>query len=316
MHDKKYKKAVILLNMGGPNSLDEVSVFLKNMFADPCILSVKNSLMRAMLGSMIVNSRIEKSKNIYKKLGGFSPITATTFALTQKLQARNSEVFYTYAMRYVPPFAKNVLHEIRSKGINEICLFSMYPQYSSTTTFSSFKDIADSLKELNFTPKIQIIDRYSSHHLYIKSVCEAIARKLKGKDSKEFVLILSAHSIPLSRVKKGDPYKDECEAALGLIKTQLDSMGLHFKDIVLGYQSKVGPVKWIGPYTQDIIKANARSKIIVYPLSFTIDNSETLYELDMLYRDLARLHGSAEYIVCECLNDDDLFIELIEHLHL
>lgn len=319
MHDKKYKKAVILLNMGGPNSLNEVDSFLKNMFADPCILSVKNSLMRAMLGSMIVNSRASKSKKIYEKLGGSSPLTATTFALTQKLQARSPDIFYTYAMRYVPPFASDVLRDIMQKGIAEISLFSMYPQYSSTTTFSSFKDAADALRMLKFMPKVQIIDRYFHHSDFINIIVSEILRKLNGFSASDFVLVLSAHSIPLSRVKKGDPYKDECEKTRKLIIAELKSRGAVFKDVILSYQSKVGPVKWLGPNTDSIIRANANSNIIIYPLSFTIDNSETLYELDMLYRELHSTfdskHGKREFIVCECPNDSDLFIEFIESFH-
>ncbi|WP_237416252.1 ferrochelatase [Helicobacter saguini] len=319
MHDKKYKKAVILLNMGGPNSLNEVESFLKNMFADPCILSVKNGVMRGVIGSMIVNSRANKSKKIYEKLGGSSPLTPKTFSLTQKLQSRNSEVFYTYAMRYVPPFATDVLRDIMDKGIKEICLFSMYPQYSSTTTFSSFKDAADALKALKYTPKVQIIDRYSHHSGFINIIISEILRKMQGFKASEFILILSAHSIPLSRVKKGDPYQSECEKTRELIVTALRDKGVVFKDVILSYQSKVGPVKWLGPNTDSIIRANADSNIIVYPLSFTIDNSETLFELDMLYRDLhleyETTHGKREFIVCQCPNDSDLFIEFIESLH-
>lgn len=310
-----YKKAVILLNMGGPNSLDEVDVFLKNMFADPCILSVKNGVFRSMIGSMIVNSRAEKSKNIYKALGGASPMTQTTFALTQKLQSKNNEVFYTYAMRYVPPFSTQVLQDIINKGINEICLFSMYPQYSSTTTFSSFKDIADSLKKLNFYPKIQIIDRYSTHNLFIQIIVDEIEKKIQNKDSKEFVLILSAHSIPISRVKKGDPYKKECEESCELIKQELESRNIIFKNVILSYQSKVGPVKWLGPNTNSVIKANSKNNIIIYPLSFTIDNSETLYELHILYKDMAKQLGIKDYIVCSCVNDSDSFTDFILNLH-
>ncbi|RDU64997.1 ferrochelatase [Helicobacter didelphidarum] len=312
---QEYKKAVILLNMGGPNSLDEVSSFLKNMFADPCILSVQNGVFRSMIGSMIVNSRVEKSKKIYKQIGGLSPITSITFSLIQKLQARNQDTFYTYAMRYVPPFSYHVLEEIMQKGIQEIYLFSMYPQYSSTTTFSSFQDVAQSLKKLEFTPEIHTIDRYYNHHLFIDSILNSVQTHIMGKDSKDFILILSAHSIPLSRVKKGDPYQNECEECYHLIKKGLESRNLFFKDIILSYQSKVGPVKWIGPYTDEIIKQYAKNNnIIIFPLSFSIDNSETRYELDIFYRNLATSLDVKEYIVCPCLNDSEDFITLIESL--
>ena len=329
---RKFEKAVVLLNMGGPNSLDEVGVFLKNMFADPCILSVKNNMFRSMMGSMIVNSRIEKSKKIYENIGGSSPITPITFSLTQKLQSRREEVFYTYAMRYVPPFALDVLREIAQKDIQKICLFSMYPQYSSTTTFSSFSDAAVALRELEFSPEVKIVDRYFNDSSFIDGVCDSIIASLESSfmdsntsldsnvlDSNitaSFTLILSAHSIPISRVKKGDPYKDECETCLKLISEELESRGFRFQNIILSYQSKVGPVKWLEPNTQDII-TQTRGNVIIYPLSFMIDNSETLYELHKLYRGIfEEKNGKDKYrfIVCPCFNDSDSCIKLIEKL--
>ena len=295
-------KAVVLLNMGGPNSLDEVATFLKNMFADPCILSVKNEFFRSMLGNVIVNSRIEKSKKMYEKIGGCSPLTEITFKLTQKLQKRNPSTFYTYAMRYVPPYSLAVIQEIMQKNIHDLTLFSMYPQYSSTTTYSSFSDVSLALKTLNFTPRIRTIDRYATHPLFIKAVTQSIKDTLNGRNAKDFVLILSAHSVPISRIKKGDPYQQECEECQTLLQ------------IRLCYQSKVGPVKWIGPYTDSVIKSLAPNNMIIYPLSFTIDNSETKYELAIQYAELAKSLGIKEYLVCECLNDSDLFVEFIESM--
>ena len=109
---QSYKKAVVLLNMGGPNSLDEVPIFLKNMFQDPCILSVKGSFFRSMIGNIIVNSRTQKSKKIYEALGGSSPLTRLTFSLIKKLQEKSQDTFYTYAMRYTPPYSYHVLQEV------------------------------------------------------------------------------------------------------------------------------------------------------------------------------------------------------------
>lgn len=309
-----YDKAVILLNMGGPNSLDEVSTFLKNMFADPCILSIKNDFFRSMLGNVIVNSRIEKSKKIYEKIGGYSPLTSITFKLVKKLQSRNPNIFYTYAMRYVPPYSLAVIKEIMEKNINNITLFSMYPQYSSTTTYSSFQDIALALGQLNFTPHIKTIDRYATHPLFIKAIAKSIQEALRDSAAQDFILVLSSHSVPISRIKKGDPYQRECEECCELLKQELMANHIAFKDIYLSYQSKVGPVKWLGPYTDSIIKMASPNNVIVYPLSFTIDNSETKYELAMQYSELAKSIGIKDYRVCECLNDSDIFADLIEKL--
>lgn len=307
-------KAVVLLNMGGPNSLDEVATFLKNMFSDPCILSVKNDFFRSMLGNVIVNSRIEKSKKIYESIGGYSPLTAITFQLTKKLQSRNPNTFYTYAMRYVPPYSLAVVKEIMEKNINDITLFSMYPQYSSTTTYSSFQDIALTLGQLNFTPNIKTIERYATHPLFIKAIAKSIKNTLCNSAAQDFVLVLSSHSVPISRIKKGDPYQKECEECCELLKQELISNNINFKEIYLSYQSKVGPVKWLGPYTDSVIKMASPNNIIVYPLSFTIDNSETKYELALQYSELAKSLGIKDYRVCECLNDSDMFVDLIEKL--
>lgn len=310
----QYNNAVLLLNMGGPNSLDEVATFLKNMFADPCILDVKNGMFRSMLGSMIVNSRVEKSKAMYAKIGGCSPLTSLTFQLTQKLQARNPNTFYTYAMRYVPPYAPAVLQEIKQHGIQDITLFSMYPQYSSTTTYSSFQDVADSLRSMDYTPHVRTIDRYSTHPLFIQAVAQSIQKTLGELNAQDCVLLISAHSVPVARIKKGDPYESECQEGFRLLQQELLARNLHFHDMRLCYQSKVGPVKWLGPSIDSVIKEVASRNIIVYPISFTIDNSETKYELCMQYGELAASLGVKEYRVCECLNDSDSFLNLIESL--
>lgn len=309
----KYENAVILLNMGGPNSLDEVSSFLKNMFSDICILSVKNSMLRSMLGNIIVNNRVEKSKKIYEAIGGASPITQITFSLTKKLQDRNPSTFYTYAMRYSPPFCYNVLKEVQEKGINDIVLFSMYPQYSTTTTLSSFNDALCSLKKLDFEPSVRIVERYYDDKLFVDSIINSLQQTLNGANPNDFTLILSAHSIPVSRVKKGDPYQKECEMSKQALQQTLEKRGIRFKEIILSYQSKVGPVKWIGPETQGIIEKQT-GNIIIYPISFSIDNSETLYELCIQYKDIASKVGIKDYRVCQCLNDSNDFIELILNL--
>ncbi|GAB0172685.1 Ferrochelatase HemH [Helicobacter trogontum] len=307
-------KAVVLLNMGGPNNLDEVAVFLKNMFDDPCILSIKNNFFRSMLGNIIVNSRVEKSKHMYEKIGGCSPLTENTFKLIQKLQKRNPNTFYTYAMRYVPPYSLAVMQEIMQKNIHDITLFSMYPQYSSTTTYSSFSDVLLALKTLNFNPHIKTIDRCATNPLFIKAVAQSIKNTLKDRNANDFVLLLSAHSVPVSRIKKGDPYERECQECQALLQRELEKNNIIFKDIRLCYQSKVGPVKWIGPYTDATIQSLAPNNIIVYPLSFTIDNSETKYELVIQNGELAKSLGIKEYLVCECLNDSDTFVEIIESM--
>ncbi|MDO7253248.1 ferrochelatase [Helicobacter cappadocius] len=305
------KEAVLLLNMGGPSSLYEVEGFLTNMFYDPHILSIRNSFFRKMIANFIVSKRSEKSKKIYSAIGGKSPITEITFSLTQKLQQMDESRLYTYVMRYTPPYSKMVLEDLKNKGIKSLVLISMYPQYSKTTTLSSITDIYDSLKDLDYHPDIRIIDRFYANPAFSQAVLEDIKKSLNGKDSTEFTLILSAHGIPESVVKRGDAYQKECEENFEIIKNKLQEQGIIFKDIFLSYQSKVGPMKWIGPDTDQIIQKCKKSKIIIYPISFTIDNSETKYELSIQYKQLAQEIGIKDYIVCPCLNDSDLFAKMI-----
>lgn len=300
--------------MGGPNSINEVPIFLKNMFADPHILSIKSDFLRQMAGSFIVNKRVKKSTKIYENLGGSSPITGITFSLTKKLSAIRDDIFFTYAMRYVPPFADMVLNEIKEKNIEKIVLFSMYPQYSFTTSLSSFKDILDSLKRINFEPEVKVIDRYFDNQQYIKEIANSIESNLVDKNSKDFTLILSAHSIPKNLIDKGDPYEKECNISKNLIIEELKNRGLIFKNCILSYQSKLGPIKWLSPFTEDVIRENKKSNIIIYPLSFTIDNSETDFELSIQYKELAEKLEIKDYIVCKCLNDSDGFADLIINL--
>lgn len=308
------KEAILLLNMGGPSSLYEVDTFLKNMFNDPCILSIKNSFLRKMVANFIVNKRVAKSKNIYKVIGGKSPITELTFSLVQKLQDKDKDRFYSYAMRYTPPYTDLALKELQDKGIEKITLFSMYPQYSTTTTLSSFTEVYKGLKKLDYKPIIDVIDRYYYHNAFNQNIIQSIKKSLEGKNSSDFVLIFSAHSLPQSVVDKGDPYQKECEENIEILKTMLLKEKIHFKDICLSYQSKIGPMKWIGPDTQDLIKKYKNNCIIIYPLSFTIDNSETKYELDIQYRKLALDLNIKEYITCPCLNDTDGFVGMILQL--
>lgn len=308
------EEGVLLLNMGGPSHLGEVEIFLKNMFADPYILTTKSTLMRKILSKIIVNSRLEKAKNIYRSIGGKSPLKEITFKLTKKLHELDPKRFYSYVMRYTPPYADLALEEMRQKGVKKLYLFSMYPQFSSATTLSSFTDVRDSLMRLKYFPEIYSIDRYFDHSMYIGLCVDLVLESMEGHDTQEFILVFSAHSLPVSFIKNQDPYQEECERSFELIKDEFKKQGIRFRDIKLSYQSKVGPVKWIGPSTKDTISSLGGSKVIVSPLGFSIDNSETVYEIGIQYRKLAEKVGVKKFINSPCPNDDLRFAELILNL--
>lgn len=303
------KKAVVLLNMGGPSSLFEVETFLKNMFADPHILQIKSNFLRKIIGSVIINKRLDEAKKNYQAIGGKSPITPLTFALTQKLNELDPSTYYTYVMRYTPPYAEMVVMDLISKGIEEIVLFSMYPQYSSTTTKSSLQDFEDACKKHHFKGKIRSIDSYADDPIFIDLVAKDIQKSLEGKDAKDFTLILSAHGLPQSIIDAGDPYAKECQKSLEALKKHLLSLGINFKEVLLSYQSKVGSMKWLEPSTKNTIKG--KKDILIYPIAFSIDNSETLFELDIELSALAKKAGVQEFIRTPCLNDTQGFAEFI-----
>ncbi|WP_104721496.1 ferrochelatase [Helicobacter mesocricetorum] len=307
----QYKKAVVLLNMGGPNNLLEVKTFLQNMFNDPYILSIKSNFFRSILANFITHKRLQEAQSNYQEIGGKSPLVEHTFALCQALEKLDSSYFYTYAMRYTPPFAKSVVEELKAKNIKEIILFSMYPHFSYTTTQSSYDDFIKALKEFDYYPKLYFVRHYYFDEMYNQAVINRIKEALGSDDAKEFHLIFSAHSLPQRNIDKGDPYQKEIIANVETLKPMLEAMKLHFKSIKIAYQSKLGPIKWLEPNLQDILKNYKNEKLLICAIAFSIDNSETDFELSIQYKKEAEIIGIADYRVAKCLNSGEDFAKSI-----
>lgn len=293
--------------MGGANSLDEVEIFLNNMFNDKNIITVKSDLLRSIIAFIITTSRKNQAKENYKKIGGKSPIIAHTKNLVEKLQNELKDVHVTYAMRYTSPFAKDVLRELKETGIKEITLFPLYPQYSTTTTKSSIEEFEEAKKDF----KITTIGSFYNNHLYNELLVDKIKEALQDKNEKEFELIFSAHSLPQKIVDNGDSYQKEILLHVELLKQKLKAKNLHFKAIHVAYQSKLGPVKWLEPSLENKLKSLTCKKVLISPISFTIDNSETDFELNIEYREVAKKLGFEDYLVAKCPNDDNKFVKLI-----
>jgi len=302
-------KALFLLNMGGPNSIDEVELFLHNMFADKNILTM-DRYTRKLVSLIIINKRLEAVKENYSLLGGKSPLLGLTEKLITKLQIKLDMPIYP-VMRYVPPFADNVLEECQEKGVEELVLFPMYPQYSTTTTLSSVEDIEARCKALGYAPAIKVIDPYYDDYDYIEASCEKIIEAMEGKNTEEYDLLLSAHGLPLSIIKEGDVYQNQVEGNASAIKIYLRERGISFHDIKLVYQSKVGSSAWLEPNLVDVLRTPTHRKVLIFPLAFTIDNSETVFELDIEHREIAEKIKYDDYIVASCMNDSDKFVNLI-----
>jgi ferrochelatase len=308
------KKALVLLNMGGPNNLGEVEVFLKNMFNDKNIISVKSDLLRSFIAFMIVTSRKSEARKNYEKLGGKSPIVGYTKDLVTKLQKELKDLHVSFAMRYTPPFASEVIEELKQKNIQDIILLPLYPQFSTTTTKSSLEDFRAMLRASGYQAKLSSVKRFFTNTTYNSLLIEKIVEALQGKNSKEFTLIFSAHSLPQKIVDKGDPYQKEILLHVEYLKDLLKEKGIDFQDIKVAYQSKLGPVKWLEPSLEEMLKSLTCKKIIISPLSFTIDNSETEFELDIEYREVAQELKFEEYLVAKCPNDSDTFIKAIKEI--
>jgi ferrochelatase len=307
------KEALVLLNMGGPRNLDEVEVFLTNMFNDRHIISVKSDLLRSFIAFMITTSRKKEAKSNYAKLGGKSPIIHHTQSLISALQKEVSESIYvTHAMRYTPPFATEVFEALKAKGVERIYLFPLYPQYSDTTTASSLEDFYEAAQMARFDPS-DIIDikSYYRDDQYNQGIVEQIKATLGEGDPSEFEMIFSAHGLPQKVIDNGDVYQKHIEENVAILKQMLHDQGIHFKVTHLAYQSKVGPMKWLEPGLEDMLRSMGGKKVIIYPIAFTIDNSETDFELSIEYKEVADEVGISDYRVAPCLNDHPFFVQSI-----
>ena len=303
------KKALVLLNMGGARNKAELKMFLTNMFNDKNIITVKSSLLRKVIATFIVSSRLDSAWQNYEKIGNESPINKLTEKLIQKANEK-IEDFTTYQiMRYTPPFAKDVINQMKKDGIKEVLLLPLYPQYSTTTTKSSFEDFMYFAKG-NF--KVQIIETFYRNEIFNECILDEIISKTPNPS--EYNLIFSAHGLPQKIVDAGDPYEIQMNEHVKILSDKLREKGINFKSINLAYQSKVGPLKWLDPSLEEMLKNFKDQNVIIYPIAFIVDNSETDFELDIEYREIAYELGIKDYKVCKCVNDSDGFIEAIKDI--
>ncbi len=347
------KIAIVLFNLGGPNSLSSVKHFLFSLFYDRAIINLPNPL-RFILAKIIATSRNKKSQQIYSLIGNKSPILQETesqrAAITKKLRQTLDEDFKVFiAMRYFYPNSQEAVKKINKYNPSEIILLPLYPQFSSTTTGSSIKDFISSLYKNKFSisNKLQELIRYmnsikagwifkymntksckteqihilkNEKFVYIKTVCcypidnefikshlSLIKQSLKQlKDKEKFRMLFSAHGLPVKTIKAGDPYQWQVEKTVESLVSKLSIDNLDYK---ITYQSRIGPVEWLKPNTEDEIKiAGEESKsLIIVPIAFVSEHAETLVELDIEYRKIASKY-EIKYIRIPALGINRLFI--------
>ncbi|QKF72868.1 ferrochelatase [Aliarcobacter faecis] len=309
MQDRK--KALVLLNMGGARNKDELKMFLTNMFNDKNILTINSNILRKFIAFIITTKRLNDAWSNYELIGNSSPINPLTVNLVEKCNEKLTEYKTYQVMRYTPPFAKDVIEEILNDKMEEIVLLPLYPQYSTTTTKSSVEDFIDFLP-YSFGKNIRYIETFYKNSIFNSCIVNEIEKNIK--ENSDFNLIFSAHGLPQKIVNNGDPYEKQMKEHVGILSEMLENKGLKFKSINLAYQSKVGPLKWLEPSLEDMLKNFKDEKVLIYPLSFIIDNSETDFELDIEYRHISEEFGIKEYKVCKCVNDSDNFVEAIRDI--
>ena len=308
------KKAVILFNLGGPDSLDAVEPFLFNLFNDPAIISLPG-ILRYPLAKFISNRRTPTAKAIYEEMGGKSPILQET-----ELQARaieksliNEEDDYKcfIVMRCWHPRAEKVIKEVKDFNPEQVVLLPLYPQFSNATSGSSIKEWFDICKKENFKAETKIICCYPTEKDFILSYANLIKEKINTNNLTETTLIFSAHGLPESKIKQGDPYQWQVEQTVNALVKKLSIKNLNY---ILSYQSRVGPLKWIGPSTDVVVKEEAQKNkiIIIVPVAFVSEHSETLVELDIEYKKLAIENGSKDYLRVPAVTANQDFINSLK----
>jgi len=304
--------AVLLLNLGGPERLDDVEPFLYNLFSDRQIIRLGPPFMQKFIARRIARKRAPASRANYARIGGGSPILEMTSRQAQALQNRltgDGTYIVRPCMRYWSPYAADVLAELAGHNIEKIIALPLYPHYSIATTGSSLTDLEQALQKQPDPPPLQVIRSWPDQPHYIECLAGRIREKIRemGNDT---VVVYSAHSLPMDFIDQGDPYVEELQQTIAALERGTGITGR------LCYQSRSGPVRWLEPSTPDMLQelaAQGTKKILMVPISFVSDHIETLYEIDMLYHDMARELGM-ELQSTPGLNDDPAFIEGLRQL--
>lgn len=311
---------VILFNLGGPEALDEVGPFLYNLFSDPDIIRIKSDTFRRLLARFIAVARGWKSRSLYRQIGGGSPLRRITedqaSTLQEALLAKGIPTRVYVGMRCWRPTIDSAVGRIEQDGVRRLVALPLFPQYSLTTTGSCFNYFHKAVAGLGLDHPFEItcIDSWFEEPLYIESVADLITEaRSRFRNPGKIHLLYSAHSIPARYIDEGDPYLEQTRRTVSLVNSRLGNK----LPWTLAFQSRVGPVRWLGPSTTDVIRKLGKQgveAVLTIPISFVSDHIETLQEIDIRYRDLARESGIAEFHRAASLNLHPRFIEALAEL--
>jgi ferrochelatase len=313
----RIKTGIVMLNLGGPATLDDVEPFLVELFADREIIQLP---LQRWLGPFIARRRTPKVRGLYAAIGGGSPILSYTEAQGRGMVARLDRIspetaphrFYV-AFRYTRPSSDAALRAMHADGVERAVAFTQYPQFSCSTTGSSLNELwrAASRTGLRDAFEWSVIDRWPVHRGFIAAMTETVLDGLEQfapADRQRVLLLFSAHSLPLDVIDRGDAYPQEVGASVQGVIEELGAPNPY----ILAYQSDVGPVRWLGPRTEQVLRrlgARGHEHVLVVPIAFTSDHIETLSELDREYGEVAHKAGITHYKRAPALNDRPLFLD-------
>jgi protoporphyrin/coproporphyrin ferrochelatase len=320
------KTAVILFNLGGPDDLAAVEPFLVNLFSDREIIELPfGARVQPFAARLIAKLRGPAVRRNYERIGGGSPQLRITRAQADALEARlnadcQPDAFRVFiAMRYSRPTAADALAAIAAAGIRRIVTVPLFPHYSQATTGSSRAEFERTIAALPWRETafdVTHVDHYADDALYVDALTDTVRAawaRIPDRRRPETVILFSAHGLPQKFIDAGDPYVTHIEATR---RGVLERLNLPNRQL-LAYQSRTGPVRWIGPGTEETLISLGKegvTDVLVVPLSFVSDHIETLYEVDMLFADAARTAGITGYYRPEALNTSPLFIDALARL--
>jgi ferrochelatase len=309
------RRAVVLMNLGGPDSLGAVRPFLFNLFSDPAIIRLP-ALFRLPLAWLIAMRRAVVARDIYTQLGGSSPLLANTQAQAQALEAELGGGYRCFvAMRYWHPLTAATVGAVKTWRPSEIILLPLYPQFSTTTTGSSLEAWRDEAVRQQLGDKTRAIRSYPVARGFVAALVALVGEALDAAalEGTAVRLLFSAHGLPLKIVAAGDPYPSEVECTAVAVVEALARPGLDWR---ICFQSRVGPLAWLGPSIEEELQRAGRDGVgvVVAPISFVSEHSETLVELDRDYRRLAKASGVPAYRRVATVGTDQRFIAALAEL--
>ncbi len=312
---------VLLFNLGGPETLADVRPFLFNLFSDPDIIRLPFRFLQKPLAWFISTQRHKKSSSYYEQIGGGSPLRKITdeqaHALENELNHRGLKAHVYVAMRYWKPFTEETFEQIERDGITHLVVLPLYPQFSISSTGSSLNRMNKVIKEKRLESiRSSVICSWQDDKNYIQSLAGMVKEELakfSNLEPNDTTIIFSAHSVPVRYIEEGDPYLEYTQHTFKLV---MEEVGTNYSH-TLSFQSRVGPVKWLRPSTEETIRRLASegvSQILMVPISFVSEHSETLYEMDILYKGVADEVGIKEYRRVPALNCRPDFIAALADL--